>query len=875
MEVISAHTNADFDALASMIAALKLYPQAKLVFPGSLEKTLRGVLPSLKLKCKFYKIKEIDLSLVTRLILVDVRSPARIGALASLVGKSCMDIHIYDHHPLSAPSAGELHGQVEVVKPYGATTTVLVELLRERAVDITPAEATLMMAGIYEDTGSLSYPSTTVNDLNSAAFLLSKGADLSDVSAMLVSELTPDEVSFLNELLKSETTLAFGGFDVVIAEGVFTKHGGDIAILAHKIRDIEGMDTLFMLVDSGDRIHVVARSAGRGVDVGLILRAVGGGGHAHAASATLKGLTLVEARETLVSAIKKGISSIQSAGDIMSFPPITVEHDRELRSVAAVLGRYNINAIPVLRAGCFTGVITRQTIDKAMYHGLGRSPVEDFMTIDVECVTADTSVDEIREMFISHGQRLIPVLSGAVVRGVITRTDILRLLQEEIRGDEPRQKVISSLMAERLPAWLMEILTSLGSVAETLGCRAYVVGGFVRDLFLREDNLDVDVVIEGGDGIDFAKSYAREFGLKARAHKRFRTAVLIFPDGFKIDVATARLEYYESPGALPTVEQSSLKLDIYRRDFIINTLAVELNPARFGTLIDFFGGQRDIKEKKIRALHNLSFIEDPTRAFRAVRFSVKFGFSIEPHTLNLIKKAVNLNVFKRLSGPRILEELRSILEEDTAVKAIKGLDALGLLSLIHRGITCDAPREAFFERTREAIAWHRLLYTGEAVEGWLALFLALTDGLSEAILRTVIKKLSIGGRKRVEILRARRACLRALRRLASDSAMNTNSKIYCLLAPLPIEGLLYMMGKTEDEKIKKSISAYITRLRGIAPALTGSELKALGLEEGPEIGRALRALLCRRLDGEITKKEEEMAYIRKYIDKGRRKGVNS
>jgi len=337
MEVISAHVNADFDALASMVAALKLYPEAKLVFPGSLEKAVKGALPTLTLPCRFYKIKEIDLSLITRIILVDVRSLTRIGPLCSITGKEGMDIHIYDHHPCPAPSAEDLHGQVEVVKPYGATTTVLVEILKERALDITPAEATLMMTGIYEDTGSLTYPSTTANDLMAAAFLLSKGADLSVVSDLLVRELTPEEVSFLNELLKSETTVSFGGFDIVIAQGVFTRHSGDIAILAHKIRDIEGMDTLFMLVDSGDRIHVVARSRGSGVDVGLILKGVGGGGHVHAASATLKGLTLIEAREVLLSAIKKGISSAQSAGDIMSFPPITVGEKRPLQNVAAIL----------------------------------------------------------------------------------------------------------------------------------------------------------------------------------------------------------------------------------------------------------------------------------------------------------------------------------------------------------------------------------------------------------------------------------------------------------------------------------------------------------------------------------------------------------
>ncbi len=873
MEVITSHSNADFDAIASMVAAQKLYPQAALVLPVSLEKTVRsafvpaGRVFTLSTGHDFYKVKDIEPALVTRIILVDVHSTARIGPLADAAARPGVEVHIYDHHPASK---GDLRGSLEVVRPYGASTTVLVEVLREKSLPISSAEATLFMAGIYEDTGNLTYPSTTVTDLETAAFLLSKGADLSTVSDMLKRELTPEEVSFLNEILKSCTTVTYGGHDIVIAQGVFTHHTGDISVLAHKTMDIEGMDTLFMLVDSGDRVHVVARSRSSGVDVGRVLKEMGGGGHAHAASATLKDVTLTEARDRLLGAIKKGIASVQRARDIMSFPPITVESNASMQSVAAILGRYNINAIPVVERGVFKGVITRQTIDKAMYHGLGDAPVCDFMTIETECVDPETPVEDIREMFIRHGQRLIPVVSGSRVEGVITRTDILRLLQREVRGDRPRVKMITKLMRDRLPMWLVEKLRSIGEVAEDMGCRAYVVGGFVRDLLLGRENLDVDIVIEGGDGIAFARAYASKMKLRVRSHKRFRTAVLIFPDGFKIDVATARLEYYESPGALPTVEQSSLKLDIYRRDFIINTLAVELNPGGFGTLIDFFGGQRDIKEKKIRVLHNLSFIEDPTRAFRAVRFSVKFGFTIEPHTRNLIKKALGLGVFRHLSGPRILEELRSILREDTALKAIKGLKDLGLLAVIDQEITLDETREALFERARDVIGWHRLLYTGDEAEGWLVLFLVLTDCLSEARLRALVKRLSISGRKTVEIILMRRQYLQALRRLARSSPVRS-SDLYRLLDPLPREGILYMMAKTTDEEVRKGLSAYITRLRTVKPELTGADLIAMGMEQGPEVGRVLRALRCRRLDGKITSRDEEAAFVRRYLKRRARR----
>ncbi len=867
MEVIASHSNADFDAIASMVAAKRLYPDAVLVLPPSLEKTVRAVFRTrggaftLPTGHTFQKIKDLDLATIDRVVLVDVHGTARTGKIGEAASRQGVEVHVFDHHP--GPGTG-LTPTLEVIRPYGASTTVLVEVLRGKGMEVTPEEATLYMAGIYEDTGNLTYPSTTVRDLETAAYLLSRGADLTVVSDMLKRELTPEEVSFLNELLKNGTTLSYGGHDLVITQGVFTRHTGDISILAHKMMDIEGMDTLFMLVDSGDRVHVVARSRRSGVDVGKILKEVGGGGHAHAASASLKDVTLTEARAALLDAIKKGIASVQRARDIMSFPPITVESRATMKGVAAILGRYNINAIPVLEKGLFRGVITRQTIDKAMYHGLGEAPVSDFMTIEAECVDPETPVEDIREMFIRHGQRLIPVVSGRTVKGVITRTDILRLLQKEVQGERPRIKMITKLMHDRLPAWLVEKLRSIGEVAEGLGCRAYVVGGFVRDLILDRENLDVDIVIEGGDGVAFARAYARKVKLRVRTHKRFRTAVLIFPDGFKIDVATARLEYYESPGALPTVEESSLKLDIYRRDFIINTLAVELNPGRFGRLIDFFGGQRDIKERKIRVLHNLSFVEDPTRAFRAVRFSVKFGFEIEPHTRNLIKKALGLGVFGHLSGPRIFEELRSILEEDTAPKAIKGLKDLGLLAVIDPGLTLDEAREALFERAREVIAWYRLLYTGEEAAPWLVLFLVLTDCLKEAGLMAVVRRLSITGRKTVEIIENRRQYLKALRRLSRTSPLRP-SEVYRILEPLPMEGILYMMAKTSDEGVRKQLSTYITRLRMVSTELTGSDLLALGMEQGPDIGRVLHLLLHRRLDGRISSREEEVAFVRRYL----------
>ena len=870
MEVITSHINADFDTFASMMAASRLYPGALLVFSGSLEKTLKDAIETLRLPHPITKIKDIDLSRITRLILVDVSSPSRIGPFADVLCRPGVDVHIYDHHP---PAPEDLRGSLEVREQYGSNTTVLTHILRERGIRPSSDEATILMTGIYEDTGFLSYPSTTGKDFEAASYLLSCGADLRVVSDLLRKELTPEEVSLLNEFLQSETRYNVGGVEVVVAEAYLERYKGDISILAHKIRDIENMGCLFLLVDSEDRVHIIARSRDPRADVGTILKAMGGGGHPNAASGTLKGVTLVQAKEMLLAALRENMPPGKTAAEIMSFPPITLSPKTALKEAMEVMRRYGINAAPVVRNGEIHGVITRQVVDKAAYHGLGDAPVKDYMTTEVEWVSEDTSIEKIREKVVGHGQRLLPVVKDKKVVGVITRTDLLKLLQEELRAgarEESRKvRVVSGLMKERLPEWAHALLKDAGETAASHGFKAYAVGGFVRDLLMRRENLDIDIVIEGGNGIVFAEDLARRKGAKVRAHHRFKTAVIIFPDGFKIDVATARLEYYERPGALPTVEQSSLKLDLYRRDFIINTLAVSLNPGKFGELIDFFGAQKDLKERTIRVLHNLSFVEDPTRMLRAVRFSEKFDFKIGKHTLNLLKNSVKLDAFRTISGARVFEELKSILEEEISAKALKRLSDLGVLKLIHPSLAWDKDAERLYQRATEAIAWYELLYTKETAERWLTLVLALTDKLNERELDLLVKRFAVSGKKRLTVLGMRAEGLKALGKIHTG-LVKKNSDLFDLLSPLPIEVLLFLLAKAGKEGVKKALSNYITQLRHTQPMLRGADLVKLGMAPGPIVGRILKELLRMRLDGEVATREDEERSARDLLKKSKR-----
>jgi tRNA nucleotidyltransferase (CCA-adding enzyme) len=869
MDVITTHVNADFDSLASMLAAKKLYPEAVLVFPGSQEKSLRDFF----LQSTFYvfeteRIKNLNFKTIQRLILVDTRQPGRIGKFASLVGRPEVRLHIYDHHPASPE---DLRGELEVIQEVGATVTILTELLRQRKIPISPEEATVMAIGLYEDTGSFTFSSTTVRDFETAGFLLSQGANLNTVANLITRELTPDQVSLLNELIQTATRHTVRGVEVVIAKASSEKYVGDFALLVHKLKDMENINVLFALAQMEDRVHLVARSRIEPVNVGEVASTFGGGGHATAASATIRNLSLDEVEENLLALLAKKVRPIQRARELMSFPVKSIPEQETIERARELLTRYNINVLPVMQNGSLAGLISRQIIEKAVFHGFKDSPVREYMTSEFATVHPRTPLSRIQDLIVGNNQRFLPVVEKGKLVGAITRTDLLRwvylsstrspniLLKEEDGWTEPRKKWIFKMMAERLPQPILAILRKIGKMAEASGCQAYAVGGFVRDLILRKDNLDIDVVIEG-DGIPLARALAQEEKCQLKIHKRFGTATLTFPAGYRLDLATARLEYYDSPAALPQVEHSSIKLDLYRRDFTVNALALHLQPDHFGELIDFFGGQRDLKERKIRVLHNLSFVEDPTRILRALRFEQRFGFLLAKHTHMLIENAARRRLLEQLSGKRLFREFVLCLAEDRAFGVVRRLEQYGLLQVFHPRLQADRSMEDRFQRLGEVLSWYRLLFIGEKFEKWLVAFLGLVHGLAEKEIQELLQRFSLPEKFQRHFLQARRTALEVMHRLSSASPRK-RSDLYFLLRSLPTEFLLYSMGGSESRETKKAISLYFTELKRVRPSLRGQDLKRLGLVPGPIYTEIFHSILREKLDGKLASRQEELAFV--------------
>jgi tRNA nucleotidyltransferase (CCA-adding enzyme) len=884
MDIITSHIGADFDSLAAMVAAKKLYPAAELVFPGSQEKSVRDYLAQeFRNIYEFKKIKHIELSRVKRLIIVDTRQAERIGKLAECLNNPNIVIHLYDHHP---NTPGDLHGMLEVIQPFGATTTIFTRIFQERGIVPTPDETTLMALGIYEDTGSFLHSSTCPEDLIAASWLLAHGANLDVVTQFVSRDLSSEQINLIGQLQQEATAYVFHGVTVVISKLTLPEYFDDFAVIVQRLMVMENIDVLFALISMDDRTYLIARSRIPEINAGTIAREFGGGGHASAASATIRDLTIAGAEEKLVGLLHNHVRPKAIVGELMSSPVITATPDVTIDQANRLMTRYNVTVLPVVQSNGgpdtapqpsgLLGMISRMVVEKAIFHKLGSLPVADYMTTEIATLPESGTLADIQKLIVEHRQRLIPVVRGEAIMGVITRTDLLSLLvndptnmsvdllREDERPSVERTRNLSSVMTQVLAREVIVLLREIGETAAALHCNAYVAGGFVRDLLLHVKNTDIDIVIEG-DGIHFAKALAAQRHGLVYPHEKFGTATVIFPDQTRIDVATARLEYYEHPAAMPIVELSSIKLDLYRRDFTINAMAIHLNPDRFGTLVDYFNCQNDLKERRIQVLHNLSFVEDPTRIFRAIRFEGRLDFKITRHSEKLIKNTVQMNLFDRFSEPRFFHEFKLILSEDDPTPALRRMAAFKLFPFLwpdlRPNLKIDRRFIHFLTQAGQAISWFKLLYLPEKIETWMVYLLAIMSRSRVKELSNFCNRFHIPQKQRKKLLLQKTIAEKIAKDMQKRSFFKP-SEIYWLLNELDNEGLLYLMTIARKRHIQQAVSLYVTSLRKVTPLVTGEELKALGYIPGPQFRAMLNHLIEVQLDGEIIDHEQALAFIR-------------
>lgn len=863
MDLITCHTNADFDALASMLAAKKLYPDALLVMPGIPERNVKNYLTMNRYTVPLTREKDIEITKITRLILVDTRSPGRLGRIIKVMEGKDIAVHIYDHHPRMA---SDLKGEVDEKMNTGATVTALVEKLKDRHIPISPEEATLMLLGIYEDTGFLSFNETKAKDLEMASFLLSHGADLSAVTDYINPELSQSQLKLLDKLLHTAKTQYINNVKIVIAAIVLDKYYPDLAFVAHKLRDLENLNVLFIVAQVKSKVYITARSRVEEVNVSEIMQHFGGGGHQWAASATVHDKELDVAVDELKAVLKAKVKRAPSAIDIMTSPVRTIHEEITIDEARKIMLRFNNNCLPVMSGKTLSGIVTAYDIDKAVHHGFGRHSVKEYMTSQIITIRPDTSLDKIYEIMLEYDIGHLPVLKRNRLLGMVSRTDLQAFLHKHGKEKHnsageisPKIKLVRKLLTQTLPRRISTLLQEIGSLAEEKKYQAYVVGGFVRDLLLGVENLDVDVVIEGS-GIDFARDLGQKMNGVVKTHEKFGTAIVSWPDGFKIDIATARKEFYEFPAALPKVEVATIKDDLYRRDFTINAMAINLNPNHFGQLLDFFGGWSDLKYKKIKVLYNLSFVEDPTRIFRAIRFEQRYRFVIEKDTENFIRNAVRGDLFAHLSYERLKGEIILILSEDDPWPAIKRMAEFKLLKYIHDRIQSTPQMEKMFKEIEDNLFSFMLPLEGKKIIRWVAYFLVLIDELTVVETEEVMRTFKFKKEEAEVLLKAKTISLEMQERISGHEEVAA-SQMYEYFVSTPAEVMLYIMAKTKSRLFKKRTAVFLNKLSKIKLTITGDDLLELGFNPGPLYKKILQEVFKAKLDGVIKTREEELQFV--------------
>lgn len=859
MNLILTHEQADFDALAALFGA-SLLNGGLPVLPRRINRNGRAFLILYGAEFPFVEPRDLPQAAVERVTLVDTQSLITLRGM----GKHTA-VRVVDHHPRRKGTPDDWD---VTILDTGANTTYFVEALQERAESLSVIQSTLLLLGIYEDTGSLTYSRTTARDARAAAWLLEQGASLRIAAEYLNPPLSPDQREAYDLLVRNAETLDIHGQRVVLACGEMTSLTEEISTLAHKLRDLFDPAALFVLVRTAEGVRLVARSTTDQIDVAAIAAHFGGGGHDRAAAALVKtsaageqenGPALEPVRQTLLNLLPTHVRPSVTVTQLMSRRPRTLSADTPVAEAAKLMTRYGYEGFPVVTDGRVVGLLTRRAVDRALSHRLNL-PAASLMDAGDVSVRPEDSLQRLQTIMTESGWGQVPVTdkTGKVI-GIVTRTDLLKTLAP--RPARHARHQLTDRLQKSLPAPALDLIQQIAAAAAELRLPAYIVGGFVRDLLLGRPGADFDIVIEG-NAITLARALAEKHGGRVTSHARFGTAKwnLETPAPGQpafLDLISARQEYYESPTALPTVERGSIKLDLHRRDFTINTLALRLDGRHFGELHDYYGGQRDLERRLVRALHSLSFIDDPTRMLRAVRYEQRYGFSIEPRTLQLMDEAGPL--LSRLTHERLRHELDLILEEDQAASMLRRLADLGLLPHIHADLPPDAATLSLFADKLNLIpapAWSlRDLPGGFPLRRALGYTLWLLPCAPQQI-----NALDA----RLHFPAALDKTLHAAVRLRADLPALSGAAPSAWTARL--DGLpmlsIYVNWLASGEP---ALEHYATSWRHTHPHTDGHALKALGVAPGPRYQRILNALRAAWLDGNVTTEAEEHALLRNLI----------
>ena len=864
MQVILTHINADFDAVAGLLGTHKIYPSATPVLPKRLNRNVKEFITLYKngLPFKLWgDFKWRKLPPFEQLILVDTQ---RIPQLNNVTDDT--QITIIDHHKQSTDLPEHttyIGGEI------GAATTLLVEQIRDQHIKLNSLEATLLALGIYEDTGSLTYRATTARDIRAVAWLVEQQADIDVVRRFLRPPLNDAQRDLFEILINTAESRMINGHTITIGSVKIVTYVEQINNVAHRLGDILDPTALFLVVEMPESLQIVCRSKGNVLNVGDVAQHFGGGGHPRASAANVKHGKIHDVVPQLWELIESRIQPERTVADLMSYGVQTVNATDKLVDIITRLRRIGHEGFPVVDNNRVVGLLTRRDADRAIEHNLNNTLVREIMLADEATLYPNSSIASLEKLMVDSGWGQIPIVTADnELIGIVTRTDLIKHWADTHPELETNVDIVESdVIADVLGQDIWTLIDYIANHAQQAHISIYMVGGVVRDLFLERPNYDIDFVVEN-DAIQFAEALVEQYGGDVNSYRPFGTAKWILNDQIAkrlnvslenlpdhIDFATSRNEFYQHPTALPTVYNSSIKLDLHRRDFTINTLAIQLSPASLqGRILDFYNGVSDLNRKLIRVLHSLSFVDDPTRILRAVRFEQRLGFEIEPRTLELIDTARPM--LRRITGERLRNELTLLLKEDSPAEGLYKLQERHILTSIH-------PEFKIGDKLADKLDAVRIWYVAKESNHdiiltdlyWHIILSSISiDHIQDVCERLLLGKSTIQSIVDTAYLMYKAETLRNPNTLPSKIVEELASKadialsITTLIADNPV-----MIAHIQD---------YQENLQYIQPTINGNTLKQMALPPGPKYRVILDKLRSARLDGLIQNDNQELDLLK-------------
>lgn len=874
MDIIMTHEQTDFDGFASILGAYLLSDHAYPLLPNTLNRNVQQFYNNYCSELPFILTQTLPKKNIRSVTLVDTQSMITLKGITKDTRLCAIDHHKKkeDFNPAWDFNATNS----------GACATYFVEQLMEHNGNLSIIHATLLLLGIYEDTGSLMYVSTTARDAQAVAFLLSQGASLKIAGEYLNLSLSAGQQKVLDILIKNNRILELKKQRIMIshAEAEFLEE--EVSSIAHKLCDLYDPDALFIFVHTKEGIRLVARSISDQINVATIAETYGGGGHPRAAAALIQESgtgkkTLTELEKEFINSLDEFVFPSITVKQIMSKNPLLVEPGTKAQEAIQFMQRYGYEGFPVVENDKVLGLLTRRAVDRAIAHKLDL-PAKSLMEAGNYFVYPETSLEECHSLMAKSNWGQMPVVHKQTKKiiGIVTRTDLLQAysgFQSPLNG----KLNLATRLEENLNPVQKELVKVIADAAYEMKMHVYLVGGVVRDILLNSPLYDLDFVVEG-NAIELAYRLTELYGGKVTSHRQFGTAKWFLEDTKipsstvsspknrllkSVDLISARTEFYKNPSALPTVKLSSIKLDLLRRDFTLNTLAIQLDGSHYGDLSDYWGGLDDLKHGVIRVLHSLSFVDDPTRMLRAVRFEQRFGFQIEDRTLELLLEAKPL--LKQVSGDRIRHEMDLILQERLAVDILQRLEQLGLLQAIDQN----------FSFSKKNAALLQLILETKPSENW-----QLPQKINNSPLELVLRySILLGIQPKDEIHKI--SMRLKLPNLIQKSIQQTHylieefpklvdkkpSQIYAVLKDFPIYVLYAVHFFFHDqEKILQILDLYLEEWRKLKPYTTGTTLQERGISPGPVYKQIFQQLTDAWIDGEIISRAEEENYLQTLIN---------